>query len=277
MLNLLKYNEAIKDIGPLSPLTNQPPFTEVGIMTTHQLSQDQQKCKHNGCYNIAKTKGYCKTHYEAFRRRGKICKIEGCKEAWYIGDYCRSHWRKWREFATPVIRNKFDTNRITVVGDVCKSELYNGKNEAIGEALVDADDKYKVEGYKWALIVSKTSQYVMRSHKYKIRQLHNIIFGDVPNGFEVDHEDRDTLNNRKSNLRLATRSLNNANSKMRKTNTSGFKGVSWCKQKGKYIGQIAMNNKHFYLGCSDDPIELAIKYNEAALEHFGEFARLNEI
>lgn len=92
----------------------------------------------------------------------------------------------------------------------------------------------------------------------------------------VDHVNGDGLDNRRSNLRLATHGQNMANSKMRSNNTSGFKGVSLDRQSGKWRAQIQHNKKRILLGCFDDP-ELAHKaYCEAAIKYHGEFANNGE-
>jgi hypothetical protein len=98
-----------------------------------------------------------------------------------------------------------------------------------------------------------------------------------PEGRLVDHENQDGLDNRRANLRIATRSQNNANQRRRKDNTSGYKGVVWHKRERRWQAQIQVEGKCLYLGGFDDPKDAAQAYNVAAFTHFGEFARLNEI
>jgi hypothetical protein len=90
-----------------------------------------------------------------------------------------------------------------------------------------------------------------------------------------DHANRDGLDNRRVNLRIATKSQNQANHGPHSDNTSGYKGVHWHRQARKWHASINVNKKRFYLGLFVDPVEAARAYNEAALEHFGEFAWLN--
>ena len=89
----------------------------------------------------------------------------------------------------------------------------------------------------------------------------------------VDHIDTDPLNNQRSNLRLATPSLNNANQNRRRDNTSGFKGVVFSKWHQKWLARIQVNGKSFHLGCFETREEAAIAYQKAADSFFGEFAR----
>ncbi len=88
----------------------------------------------------------------------------------------------------------------------------------------------------------------------------------------IDHENRNRLDDTIENLRIASQSLNMANSELRSTNTSGYKGVHWGKVPRKWIAQIKVNYKLKYLGCFDDPAEAHAAYMKAAKEAFGEYA-----
>ncbi len=103
--------------------------------------------------------------------------------------------------------------------------------------------------------------------------MHKLIL-DTPKGMDSDHKNGDGLDNRRSNLRICTRSQNNMN-QIKTKGSSRFKGVSWNKQKERWSSQIQKNGKSSYLGIFDDEEEAALTYNNAAQEMFGEFARLN--
>lgn len=93
-------------------------------------------------------------------------------------------------------------------------------------------------------------------------------------GYVVDHQDQDPLNNQRTNLRLATKSQNKANS----SNTDGsFKGVSWNKKKQLWQAYIKVARKQEHLGYYVCPKQAAVAYNLAAVKHFGEYASLNEV
>ena len=91
----------------------------------------------------------------------------------------------------------------------------------------------------------------------------------------VDHIDGDGLNNRRSNLRPATPSQNNANRRKSRQNTSGFKGVSYYHRTSRWRAYVGVDGKAIHLGYFDTAIDAARAYDAAALEHFGEFARIN--
>ena len=111
------------------------------------------------------------------------------------------------------------------------------------------------------------------SQKYVL--MHRLIIGDRL-GIQVDHVNGDGLDNRRGNLRFATPQQNAANQRtMRSDNTSGFKGVTLHKQKGKWQAQLSVMGKNVFLGLFNDPRDAALAYNEAAKNAFGEFAAVN--
>jgi hypothetical protein len=96
----------------------------------------------------------------------------------------------------------------------------------------------------------------------------NLIKGEC-----VDHVNMNTLDNQRSNLRLANKQKNSQNTKRRKDNASGYKGVAVNQNGKKWRAYITVNKKRIHLGEHDTP-ELAHKaYCEAAMKYFGEFAR----
>lgn len=92
-----------------------------------------------------------------------------------------------------------------------------------------------------------------------------------------DHINGDKLDNRRENLRLCTNAENMRNRGKTARNTSGFKGVSWHKQRKKWRAQIKVFYKEKYLGLFENKKDAARAYNEAATTAFGKFAVLNEI
>jgi hypothetical protein len=103
--------------------------------------------------------------------------------------------------------------------------------------------------------------------------MHRELF-DVPEGFVIDHINRNGLDNRRANLRPATVAQNAQNSRMRK-NRSGYKGVWFAKDKGRFRTAIWHNNKRIYLGYFNSKIAAALEYDRAAKKYHREFAVLN--
>ena len=75
------------------------------------------------------------------------------------------------------------------------------------------------------------------------------------------------------NLRIACQSENNANSRIRKDNNSGLKGVCWLKRDKKWRATIGIDGKSRSFGNSDCPAAASFAYQIEADKAFGEFAR----
>lgn len=95
--------------------------------------------------------------------------------------------------------------------------------------------------------------------------------GDFPPN-QVDHRNRNRLDNRWDNLRAATNGQNGQNSKPR--GVSKYKGVCWSKSNRKWQAQAQFNGKTHYLGIYDTEEAAAKAYAAFAAEHFPKFARL---
>lgn len=148
--------------------------------------------------------------------------------------------------------------------------------------LVDEEDFAKLSRMNWHLISTpKSDRYYAyakaetgeRGGKYL---MHRLIVSP-PKGFDVDHRNRNGLDNRRENLRPASRSQNMANQRIRKTNKtfSVYKGVS--KREQGWIAQLRRRGRHYHLGYFATEEEAATAYNRAAKELFGEFALTNKI
>ncbi len=87
---------------------------------------------------------------------------------------------------------------------------------------------------------------------------------------QIDHIDRDRLNNQRENLRPATNSQNRANSKINKDNVSGYKGVYQRKRKWRAV--IQFQSEKIHLGYFNSPEEASEAYQKAADYYFNEFA-----
>ena len=117
-----------------------------------------------------------------------------------------------------------------------------------------------------------TSRVVIEG-EYRAISIHRLLL-QCPVGFRVDHKDRDGLNNRLSNLRLATMSTNAMNSKKLPSKT-GFRGVRFRQDTGKWKVQIELNGRKIHGGYHPTAEDAARKYDEMARELHGEFACLN--
>jgi hypothetical protein len=146
-------------------------------------------------------------------------------------------------------------------------------------AIVDDGDYQWASAYKWHASHGKWP-YARRSYKAdgtnKAVLLHRAILGIVEAGREVygDHVNGNVLDNRRSNLRICDNALNQANRRPRRGRTTSYKGVRR-EPTGKWSSRVAIDGVQTFLGCFSTPEEAARAYDEAALEQWGEFARLN--
>lgn len=135
------------------------------------------------------------------------------------------------------------------------------------EALVDDGDLPLVEAVRWSL---HTAGYAMTGSP--TRYMHRLIMR-APKGLEVDHINGDKLDNRRQNLRLATRSQNEVN-KTSRPNKSGFRGVT-AMPCGTYRAYIVEQGRTRYLGRYHTASDAARAYDVEAIVLWGNFARLN--
>jgi hypothetical protein len=153
------------------------------------------------------------------------------------------------------------------------SEIYASITVSDQEVLVDNVDLTLVSQYRCHLF-KDTNGHCTYANGFqgtkRIAFMHQLIM-DAKN---VDHKDGNGLNNRRSNLRVATSSLNQANSRKRQ-GSSQYKGVGWDKEHNKWRARINYQHRRTFLGCFEDETDAAKAYDDAARELFGEFARLN--
>ncbi len=137
-------------------------------------------------------------------------------------------------------------------------------------ALVDAEDYEALNAFKWYAHKESNLFYAVRNSN-SIR-MHRVIMR-ASDQEEVDHRNRNGLDNRKVNLRIANRSQNAANSRV-VHGKSGFRGVTWQKTSRKWQAQISVGKRTKYLGVFETREEAHEQWRSAAKEAFGEFAAI---
>lgn len=142
--------------------------------------------------------------------------------------------------------------------------------------LVDDADFERLSQYKWRCDATGYARYSVYDKLKKTIQtvlMHRIIL-DTPDDLHTDHINGDRLDNRRSNLRIATCQQNSANRKAQ-GKASIFKGVTL--HRGLWRAQICVNLTGIHLGYFLTQRAAAQAYNDAAIELFGEFAWLNDV
>ncbi len=143
--------------------------------------------------------------------------------------------------------------------------------------VIDIEDWGKVAEYNWTynpLGYARAHVSICRGSStdtFKSIWMHRVIL-DAPEELHVDHINGDKLDNRKANLRLATRTTNGWNKPKQKTAkgkqcTSQYKGVSFCN--GRWRAQIKRNGVLYRLGEFSNELDAARAYNKKAIELSG--------
>lgn len=164
-------------------------------------------------------------------------------------------------------KNKFKVIKDTTI-------LYI-KNKKI---LIDTEDLERIIKYRWCISWAGSRDYlfiktnIFIDNSFKNIKLHRFILNINDPLICIDHIDRNPLNNKKSNLRIANRIQNQRNMKVSKKNKSGYKGVSWDKSRNKWTARISFNNHYLYLGRFDTPEDAQEAYKKASLQYHGEFS-----
>jgi hypothetical protein len=150
-------------------------------------------------------------------------------------------------------------------------------------AFVDTDDVTYLEQWNWRFEPSDFGNgYAIRGWARKgipAIRMHRVVAERAGIQFSeesplVDHVDCNGLNNRRANLRAASRSGNSRNVSTPSHNTSGIKGVSFDTARGKWRAQIRANDKIIFLGRFATEEEAAQAYAHASAQYHGDFSNL---
>lgn len=145
-------------------------------------------------------------------------------------------------------------------------------------AIVDADDFDELSKYNWSLCAKRYAGTTMSGEHVT---MHRFV-SKAPDGSHVDHKNGSGLDNRKTNLRLATSSQNLANARKQVARadricTSQYKGVYFRKDRERWSAYIGTGKDRDCLGCFATEEAAAEAYNKAAFERWGEFSKPNII
>jgi hypothetical protein len=149
-------------------------------------------------------------------------------------------------------------------------------------AIVDIEDFDRLSKFKWHTGINGRDFYARRKvrsddtrPKKCFISMHREIL-NVPEGLFVDHINHNGLDNRRANLRAATREQNSWNQRKKLGNyTSRYKGVHFSKNMRRWEARLVYKGKEIPIGYFDDEVSAARAYDAKATELYGEYAALN--
>lgn len=218
----------------------------------------------------------------------KGCSFPGCDRPHRAKGWCRPHYKQQYDGAPMTVR-RAHLDRLVPPATMCTDgvnfifEILSPKH---GRFMVTAPLRFRaeIEAHTWHVIRQATRalgrQFVARTTirtsdpapRREGLSLHALVWelaGNAP-APEIDHRDGQPLNNSEDNLRAATSSQNQANTRPPRHNSSGVKGVS--RQGKKWRVQINVAGRKLNVGSFVELSDAAEAYKASALKHFGAFA-----
>ena len=176
----------------------------------------------------------------------KICKICGREVSKLKLGMCRKHYEQYCKYGKVLDNNPrtvWDDNEIRTYKDYGEIDTYTNTGEVQNTFKFDLEDiKYLVNHKGRTVFKGKTkTPYLVTGH---IMYFHRLVMGN-PNT-EIDHINRDSTDNRKTNLRESFRTQQLANTSLRIDNVQGLKGVYYLQRDNLYRAEISIYKKHFY-------------------------------
>ena len=158
--------------------------------------------------------------------------------------------------------NLWRGNTFEMKGGYAEMRCYDGSI-----VKVDTDDVPILSSYVWHVdpngyVIGRVDGVTTKMHRFLLRL-------DNGGAEEVDHINRDKLDNRRSNLRIATRSENCFNRGIQSTNTSGYIGVYKHVQMNKWCAQMNKDGHRMYLGYYDSIDDAVSARRAAELQYWG--------
>lgn len=170
---------------------------------------------------------------------------------------------------------QFTPNKVRIDGDAAYLTLTTGKGIVVGEAIIDLDDLGRVlaAGRWYGQWNPQANTYYVRCNRSRPLLLHRFVM-NAPSGTIVDHLHHETLDCRKSVLRVCSHTENMQNRKgAHKNSKSGIRGVYWDNRKAKWRVEVRAHKTRHYLGDYDDIEEAARVAAEARTQLHGDFSQ----
>lgn len=179
-------------------------------------------------------------------KKVKICKICGREVPKLNLGMCGKHYEQYLKYGKVLDNNPrtvWDDNEIRTYEDYGEIDTYTNTGEVQNTFKFDLEDIKYLVNHKWRTVFKgkNNSPYLVTGHTI---YFHRLIMGN-PNT-EIDHINRDSTDNRKTNLRESFRTQQLANTSLRIDNVQGLKGVYYLQRDNAYRAEIQIYKKHFY-------------------------------
>jgi hypothetical protein len=199
----------------------------------------------------------------------KMCVV--CGSTYYVqAGYCNRHYLQIKRHGH-IIKTKYEPNEIVIDADIAHIVIF--KNEVRHLVHIPLNKVVLVSQYKWHM---NHYGYIVSSRKNQKIWLHRLLL-NAPNDMQVDHKDRNPLNNTDENLRLCTAQENAINRSTQSNNTSGSTGIVWHTKANKWCARIKYNGKEIHLGLFDNYEDALSQRICAEQQYFGTFAPRKDI
>lgn len=174
----------------------------------------------------------------------RICSIDGCEGVPIARGWCSKHYNRWQSHGDPLatlyIRGD---NRARFWAKVNKAGPIPSHTQSLGpcwEWMASRND----DGYGEFRLGGR----VRKAH----RTSYEMVYGEVPDGMDIDHQCRNRACVRPDHLRLATNKQNSEHRSLDSSNTSGYRGVSFHRASKKWVAYVTHEGKRRYGGYFND-------------------------
>ncbi len=200
------------------------------------------------------------------------CLVEWCNSKPEKRGYCGKHRAQLRRHGEILEYTIYEKNKIISSGEFSEVLIRNKQQEVVAKAIIDTEDIPKVENIKWAYHARDN-----RARNARLRiEMSRLIMGAGP-GTVVDHINGNSLDNRKSNLRICTQAENSLNKRYQGRGTSRFRGVYWSEKRAKWIVQVWLNKKRKYIGQFNSLKDAIASRRSAERFYYGQYAHRNGV
>ena len=175
----------------------------------------------------------------------RTCSVDGCNNKHVARGYCDKHYCQIKRCGHLLGKTRFSTNEVVTVGDHAEVIMTDMKGNEKARAIIDNADVEAIKQHKWSL---DSKGYARGRVNGEEVRMHRFLLGLGKSDREVDHRDRNRLNNRRCNLRTCEHYVNMANIPI--DNQCGVRGIRKYKERNQnpYKVEFRRQGKSFYVG-----------------------------